>query len=495
MPNMADPKLAGTALAGRYHLLDPLDSGGMATVWVARDEVLGRKVAVKILHSHLAADPAFCDRFRLEAAAAGALTHPSIVSIYDTGEHLGVPFLVMEYLAGGSLAALLAEEGSLDPLRVSVLGAEICEALAYAHSHGVVHRDVKPANILLSESGWPKVADFGIANAAANADLVTTGEVLGTLRYMPPEILTGGDSGHRGDLYSLGVVLFEALCGRTPFEDKDVEAAVSSRRRQPRHPRDLRAGVPKGLDAVIVRALAAAPSARFDDAAEMSKALRSIAETQTPRPEGARPPAPPTDRIAVLQKPSFFKSEGRWLAPTLGLVLLAVGLVLAVLKLTDWIGIAPPEPSSEAKGQSAEIRGGGTYDPPPGDGAEKDNLVPRAFDGNPGTVWRAQSYARADFGGLKPGVGLWIDLGEATELGSLQVLSPTSGWIGALRHSDDGKRWSEPGAGEKAGERHTFAASGKHRYWMVWITKLVPVSGGEGGSHSVEISELKAHLR
>ncbi|MGH2770531.1 MAG: protein kinase domain-containing protein [Actinomycetota bacterium] len=490
---MADPRLAGTALAGRYHLLDPLESGGMATVWVARDEVLGRKVAVKILHSHLAADPAFCDRFRLEATAAGALTHPNIVSIYDTGEHLGALFLVMEYLAGGSLAALLAEEGPLDPSRVSVLGAQICEALAYAHSCGVIHRDIKPANILLTESGWPKVADFGIAYAAADADLVTTGEVLGTLRYMPPEILMGGASGPRGDLYSLGVVLFEALCGRPPFEDKDVEVALSSRRRRPRHPRDLRPDVPKGLDAVIVRALAPSPSARFDHAAEMSAALRSITGTSTSPPPVA--PAPPTGRIAVLQKPSFFKSEGRWLAPTLGLVLLAVGLILVVLKLPNWIRVAPPRSSSEAKGQSAQIRGGGTYDPPPGDGSEKDSLVPRAFDGNPGTFWRAQSYTRADFGGLKPGVGLWIDLGEATELGGLQVSSPTSGWIGALRHSDDGKRWSEPGPGETAGERHVFSASGKHRYWMIWITKLVPVSGGEGDSRSIEISEVKAFLR
>jgi serine/threonine protein kinase len=181
-------------LAGRYVLETTIASGGMATVWRARDEVLARAVAVKVLHAHLARDEDFLTRFRREALAAARLSHPHIVAIYDTGREPGLdgterPYIVMEHCAGGSLADALVRSGPMEPAKAAAVGATVCEALSYAHAAGVIHRDVKPANVLVSADGSLKVADFGIAKAAfAGGDLTTTGSILGTVTYLSPEI-------------------------------------------------------------------------------------------------------------------------------------------------------------------------------------------------------------------------------------------------------------------------------------------------------------------
>src|SRR2546421_3745647 len=309
-------------LAGRYRLESEIGAGGMTGVWQAVDEVLERPVAVKILHRHLLSNQVFCDRFRKEALAAGALIHPNIVSVYDTGQHDEAPYVVMEYVAGGSLASRLGQ-GPLPAAEVSAIGAEVCAALAYAHRVGVIHRDLKPDNILISESGQVKVTDFAVAGAALGGDLTATGALLGTLSFLAPEVLEGGEPDPAADLYALGVVLFKALTGRSPrVAGMDLGAGAGKDRPQPAHPRDFRPEVPRDLDAAVARALSPSPEERFADAAELGRLLRSVAQarpTRTALPPAAPPPTPTHLRSPVPPTPgdmtSFVRSEGRWLAP------------------------------------------------------------------------------------------------------------------------------------------------------------------------------------
>jgi serine/threonine protein kinase len=199
--------LEGRILDGRYRLGSLLGVGGMARVYLASDRVLERQVAVKVLSPPYAQDPVFVERFRREARSAARLSHPNIVAVFDSGSDAGEHYLVMEYVAGQSLAELLADQGRLAPRRAAELGVEVCAALAAAHAQGLVHRDVKPANVLVGAEGRVKVADFGIVKAAATVTLTGTGTVLGTAAYLSPEQAQGGPVDARSDLYSLGCVL------------------------------------------------------------------------------------------------------------------------------------------------------------------------------------------------------------------------------------------------------------------------------------------------
>ncbi len=494
-------------LAGRYRLESEIGAGGMTGVWQAVDEVLERPVAVKILHRHLLSNQVFCDRFRKEALAAGALIHPNIVSVYDTGQHDEAPYVVMEYVAGGSLASRLGQ-GPLPPAEVSAIGAEVCTALAYAHRVGVVHRDLKPDNILISESGQVKVTDFAVAGAALGGDLTATGALLGTLSFLAPEVLEGGEPNPAADLYALGVVLFKALTGRSPRMAMDLGASAG-RPRLPAHPRDFRPEVPRDLDAAVARALSVSPAERFADAAELGLVLRSVAQSRPARaavspapvpPLPARnlsaphPPAPPTPGDAT----SFVRSEGRWLAPVVLLVLVAIAVVIGVLQLSGKVSIigggggssAGPAPNPTVS--QVPLRAGGTLkpNPPSGDPYEHQDQMPLAFDGKPSTSWSTQWYPTPVFGGLRDAVGIYGDAGQPVALKRIEVDTALPGWTAAIETSDDGQNWSAPGPSATMGPQQSFdvSALGSHRYWMVWITKLV--SGPNG--YQASIAEIKA---
>ncbi|MGH9150866.1 MAG: protein kinase domain-containing protein, partial [Acidimicrobiales bacterium] len=287
---MPEPlSLLDRVLAGRYRAVRLVARGGMAEVWEGYDDVLARPVAIKVLHPHLAADEAFVERFRREAIAAARLAHPSIVATFDTGTDGEVTFIVMELVRGRTLRDAIREAGTL-PAAVAVpIGAEVAAALEHAHQAGLVHRDVKPANILLSEHEGDtapllrvKVADFGIAKLAvppdtAGADLTQTGAVVGTARYLSPEQVEGQAPDARSDVYALGVVLYEMLCGRPPFQaDTELATAVLHVREAP--PAMGRHGgpVPAELEAVVLQALAKDPAARFQSATALRRALLSV---------------------------------------------------------------------------------------------------------------------------------------------------------------------------------------------------------------------------
>ncbi|MFN8049812.1 MAG: Stk1 family PASTA domain-containing Ser/Thr kinase [Acidimicrobiales bacterium] len=294
---------APVVLGGRYEVHRRLARGGMAEVFLARDQALDRPVAVKILFPEFAADPAFVERFRREAQAAANLSHPNIVGVYDWGTESGTYYIVMEYVEGQSLAEVVRDAGPLHPRRAAEVIFEVAGALGFAHQRGVVHRDVKPGNVLISTSGVAKVTDFGIARALSSPadDLTQAGSVMGTATYFSPEQAQGFQVDARSDLYSLGVVLYEVLCGRPPFVgDSPVAIAYKHVQEWPPRPSQFVTGVPVGLESVILKLLAKKPEQRYRSADDLRADLRRFLDGQTTLAEEelARPASAPAAPVA-----------------------------------------------------------------------------------------------------------------------------------------------------------------------------------------------------
>jgi eukaryotic-like serine/threonine-protein kinase len=262
-----------TIIDGRYRVISRLGSGGMADVYLAADELLGRQVAVKVLHHHFAEDQEFVERFRREASSAAALSHPNIVAIFDRGEWQGTYYIAMEYVSGRSLKTIVREQGALEPALAIDVVSQILQAARFAHRHGVIHRDLKPHNVLLDEDGRVRVTDFGIARAGAS-DMTLTGSIMGTAQYLSPEQAQGHPVGETSDLYSVGVILYELLAGVVPFEGETAVAiAFKQVSAQARPPSELNPAVPIALDAIVLRALAKDPALRYASADEFLAAL------------------------------------------------------------------------------------------------------------------------------------------------------------------------------------------------------------------------------
>jgi serine/threonine protein kinase len=359
-------------LGGRYRLGERIAGGGMGSVYRAVDENLGRRVAVKVLRRELADDPTFLERFRREARAAAALSHPGVAGVYDYGELGGSAFIVMELVEGETLAERIAA-GRLPFPEAFAIGEQVARALAAAHAHGLVHRDVKPANVLLGPGG-AKVTDFGIAKAATSATLTRTGMVLGSANYVAPEQAQGEDVGPAADQYSLGCVLFEAVTGRTPYTGANPVAIATHHVSSPvPDPRADLPDLPAPAADLIRRALAKHPADRFPSATALADALSTAAApghgpqdarelhppppepprgTREPRaplsgpPEGERSPVASGVLLAVHRpgRPARRAGRARWPAVAAGV------LVVIVLLLLAWLPRG--EPSDPPAGQS-----------------------------------------------------------------------------------------------------------------------------------------------
>ncbi len=490
--------LAGTTLCGRYRLDRLIGSGGMAQVWEGTDAVLGRRVAVKLLHPHLASDQAFVRRFRQEAIAAARLNDPGIVGVYDTCSDAGHEAIVMELLDATTLRQLLDERGVLDADTTLRIGLRLLDALEAAHRAGLVHRDVKPSNILLCSDGRVKIADFGIAKADDQTELTREGALIGTASYLAPEQLTGGEVDGRADLYSLGLVLYECLTGRVPFEgDTGAAVALARLHTTPTDPRRLRADVPPRLASAVMRSLERDPDDRFASAADFRAGLL---DTGVPVEPPTTAPPPPAEVAQEPEPAGFGRSERRWLVPALMILLVAVAVTVAGLLLRETASEpeapAPTTAPTEA-GAPVPVSRASTFDPQgSGRAGENDALAGRAVDGDGATAWRTEAYDQPDFFGDKKGVGLVLTLAERTRLDSLRIDGSANGWSGSVFVLDEASldgfdpTRARPAAAldDVTGQVDVDLTGATGSTVVVWITNLG--APDDGSRHRVQIDEV-----
>jgi eukaryotic-like serine/threonine-protein kinase len=332
--------LTGPLAVDRYRIERELGRGGMATVYLARDGELDRAVAIKILHEHLADDESFHARFLREARLASRLSHPNVVRVYDAGETEGRPFIVMEYVHGSSLA----RSGHLPAGRVVELAVQACMGLQHAHDVGLIHRDVKPANLLVRDDGVLKIADFGIARAVESTRHTQVGTLLGTAVYLAPEQVSGSDATSASDVYALGAVLYELLTGRAPYTVASLADLAAQQADGLIVPvRDVEPSVPPELEAAVMHALARDPRFRPASPAELGQELAGAGESPTR-------PLPQRRSVTIA-------GHGGWLWLVGALVVAAVAIALGLAKLGGGGNGSPPPPpprvSSPARGATA----------------------------------------------------------------------------------------------------------------------------------------------
>ncbi len=326
----------GKVLGNRYHIVELLGEGGMALVYKAECSLLRRPVAVKILRSQYANDSEFVERFRREAQAAASLSHPNVVNIYDVGNEDGIDYIVMEYVAGENLKELIRREAPFSVRRALTIAAQICEALQHAHQHNIIHRDIKPHNILITPEGRVKVTDFGIARAVSASGMTQTGMVFGSVQYFSPEQAEGGIVGTQSDLYSLGCVLYEMLTGKVPFTgESPIAIALKHIQEEPVPVERLRLGIPPAVSRIVEKALAKPLSERYSTAYAMLREIHAALGSEMLIMEGETEDLP-TQAIAAVtpEKPSRKQPWFKWLAYALSVIaimaLTGFGLKLAI---------------------------------------------------------------------------------------------------------------------------------------------------------------------
>jgi serine/threonine-protein kinase len=506
--------LAGRLLVGRYRLNRPIASGGMAEVWEATDETLARRVAVKLLHPHLGRDDSFVRRFRAEAVAAARLAHPSIVSVYDTFSADGMEAIVMELVVGTTMRADLDEHGAMRLEAVLAIGTQVADALGAAHASGLVHRDVKPANILLSADGRVLVADFGIAKAAEGNDLTSAGAMVGTAKYLAPEQVEGGPIDGRADLYSLGVVLYEALTGQAPFvAETDAATAMARLHRYPIEPRQLRPEIPVATEAVVMRAMSRRPEDRFATAADMRSALLGAGAdprrapaaavaaaaanppmapaAQTPPPPALAPPPASSEDLSVPD-PGWGPPDTLEAPRRRSRAWMVVVAVLLLATMAGLFALGDGDGASEEPGSGRlSVASIASFDPQGDNGTEHEDQVLNAVDQDSGTAWRSETYGDPEKMAGKDGVGLILTLDGSHDIGQVDVRTPEGGWSAQLyvvegdAPSDLGG-WGKPVTsvqGADAGLTRFTPPDARGEQILVWFTRTAD-------SGEVAVSEI-----
>src|SRR3954464_12718615 len=500
----------GTLLNGRYRLDAQIGHGGMSTVYRAFDTVLERQVAIKLMHREIASDSDQLARFRREARPVGQLNPPHVVGVIDAGEEghdddpdgLSTPYIVFEYVEGETLKDRIRPHGRL-PIGESVAYAiEIARALGAAHDHRIVHRDVKPQNVLIDEEGTAKVTDFGIARSLTEEGLTADGRVLGTTDYVSPEQALGQDVDPQSHLYSLGVVLFEMLAGDVPFHgENQVAVAMKHVREELPDVQLRRPEVSSSLAAVVDRATAKDLGRRYQHDAELISDLEDVLGIETQRsPNQATGEA--TAVLKTLPPSSRQRVSWRLLHPGRILALLAlVGTIAAVVlvvtaakdkRIERGTGTRNVKPPPGLKSVSLGQSRAKDFDPFGGDG-EHSSEAKAVVDQDTNSTWSTERYD----GGVinnKPGVGIYVDAKPGVAARAIDVISPTRNWEGdiyaapngPLPTSLDGFTKLAPITQSKTRTRVNLDPAGKrYRYYLVWITKLPP----EGSS--VSIAEIR----
>jgi serine/threonine protein kinase len=503
----------GTLLSGRYRLDARIGSGGMSTVYRAFDTVLERQVAIKLMHREIAADADQLERFRREARAVAQLNHPHVVGVIDAGEApppdepsgLGepaaMPYIVFEYVEGETLKDRIRRMGRLPIPEAVAYAIEIARALQAAHDRRIVHRDVKPQNVLIDEEGTAKVTDFGIARSLTEEGLTADGRVLGTTDYVSPEQALGHDVGPQSDLYSLGIVLFEMLTGDVPFQgENQVAVAMKHVREDLPDVQMRRPEVSSALAAVVDTATAKDLEQRYQDDAELISDLEDVLRIETQRSGQATGEA--TAVLRTLPSSSRRRVSWRLLHPGRILALLAlVGTIAAVVlvvtaakdkRIERGTGTRNVKPPPGLKSVSLGQSRAKDFDPFGGDG-EHSSEAKAVVDQDTNSTWSTEQYD----GGVinnKPGVGIYVDAKPGVAARAIDVISPTRNWQGAIYAAPNGPPPTKIDGFKKlasidqskARTRVKLDPDGKrYRYYLVWITKLPP------SKSAVKIAEIR----
>ncbi|MGE5409015.1 MAG: protein kinase domain-containing protein [Syntrophothermus sp.] len=493
-------QMIGTILSGRYRLVAKLGSGGMSTVYLARDQTLDRDVAVKVMHREMSEQPDQLERFRQEARAVAKLSHPNVVAVIDAGEDGGHPYIVFEYVEGETLKQRIARAGALDPQEALAYAIEVARGLTVAHSRNMVHRDVKPQNVLIDAEGRAKLTDFGISRQLEQDGMTATGRVLGTTDYVAPEQAMGRGVDQRSDIYSLGVVLYEMLIGQVPFQaDSQVGVAMKHVNEELPDVQLRRPEISAAAALVVERATAKDPAERYQDVGEMIDDLSTALEVEAARAGSSTGEA--TSILEALPPPERkLSTRARWSWAAIALIALVGGGALLAVQLIGTGNTPGGGGALHNKGKSVPIETATDYDPE-GDGEEGAETVQFTVDGNLATTWSSEHYENAEFAGTKTGpephgVGFYVTTEAPAQPNVMVIHTPLPGWDAAIyataEEAPEGiEEWGEP-IGEISGaskiEEVELHLAGEARNFLVWFTKAA--SDGEG-SYAVEVSDVK----
>jgi serine/threonine protein kinase len=484
----------GTVLSGRYRLQSKLGSGGMSTVYLAGDETLERQVAVKVLHAEISDQPDQIERFRREATAVAKLSHPNVVSVIDAGQDAGHPYIVFEYIDGETLKQRIERLGRLPLDEAAAYAIEVGRGLAAAHRRKLVHRDVKPQNVLIDPDGRARVTDFGIARSLEAKGLTATGRVLGTTDYVAPEQAMGQEIDARSDIYSLGVLLYEMLTGEVPFHAETQVGVAMKHVNEPLPAVETRRPeVSAALAAVIEKATAKDPEQRYTTMASMLRDLEAALEVEVSR--AGRSTGEVTSVLDSVPSPRrriLTRRSVSWA----GILLVLVGAAAAVAV----VAFTGEEEPTETDGGPAitDPQGVNDFDPLSLDGVNEEHSdeVKLAIDGNPTTGWTTETYQTDALG--KDGVGLYVDAGKPIAASALELRSDTRGWdmeaygTAADPPPEDIEGWGNPiGTATVTSERTEIPleTSERLRYFLIWITS--PAATDEPDEFLVEINEVR----
>jgi eukaryotic-like serine/threonine-protein kinase len=472
--------MQGEVIAGRFEIVELIGKGGMSSVFKAHDRLLDRSVAIKVLHPQFTEDEEYVERFRREARSVAQLSHPNIVTVIDRGEDSGRQYIVFEYVQGENLKQLLERTGPMSAYEALGMALQMARALSFAHGRGLIHRDVKPQNVLLNAEGQAKMTDFGIARSVDVQGVTITGTVLGTSEYIAPEQARGQQVDAQTDVYSLGVVLYELLTGSVPYDgDNFVTVALRHVNEPVPSLLEQRPDAPPRLALAVERAMAKSPDERYESMDELVEELEDCLAELDPSSEDATMITRRPVAAARRQRPRRKRRRlgVLWpIAAVLGVLAVAALAALGALALRD-DGNGGPQ---TAPNTPMKLVGIDSFDPEGDNKEEHDEAVARATDGDPETFWYTEDYG--DF--TKSGVGLVLDAGRTVQPKSLTITTDTPGFTAEIRAGDSPQGPFDPVSQSATIEnrRRYNLTDAKARYFVVWITDV------SGSAHVNEVT-------